>query len=154
MRSEDVVADRSIVVRLKADVAGFKANIASAKKSVDDLTKPDTKKPAKAFGDLANKGALMGGVIALGIGKAVSSFADFDQAMSAVAANSGATGAALDGLRDKAMQLGADTQFSATEAAKGINELAKAGVSTADIMNGGIKGALDLAAAGQIDVAQ
>ena len=148
------MAERSIVVKLRADVAGFKANIASAKKSVDDLTKPDTKKPQKAFDDLANKGALMGGAIALGVGKAVSSFVEFDAAMSGVAANSGATGAELESLRQKAMQLGADTQFSATEAAKGIDELAKAGVRNADILNGGLKGALDLAAAGQIDVAQ
>ena len=81
-------------------------------------------------------------------------FADFDEAMSAVAANSGATGKELASLRDIAKEFGASTQFSATEAAQGINELAKAGVSTADIMGGGLKGALDLAAAGQIGVAE
>jgi TP901 family phage tail tape measure protein len=148
------VAEKTVYVRVGAKVDGAVAGLRKVKAGVDDLSKADVKKPAKAFEDIANKSALMGGAVFLGIGKTISSFAGFDQAMSAVAANSGATGQQLDALRDKAMQLGADTQFSATEAAQGINELAKAGVSSAEIINGGLKGALDLAAAGQIDVAQ
>ena len=50
------------------------------------------------------------------------------------------------------MKAGADTSFSAKEAADAITELAKAGVST-DILNGGLNGALSLAAAGSMDVA-
>jgi TP901 family phage tail tape measure protein len=42
--------------------------------------------------------------------------------------------------------------FSATEAAGAIENLAKAGVSTKDILGGGLKGALNLAAAGQLAV--
>jgi TP901 family phage tail tape measure protein len=148
------VAERTVFIKVGAKVDGAIAGLRKVKAGVDDLTKADVKKPAKAFEDIANKSALMGGAVFLGIGKAISSFADFDQAMSAVSANSGATGDALNTLRDTAMRLGADTQFSATEAAQGINELAKAGVSTQDILSGGIKGALDLAAAGQIGVAQ
>lgn len=148
------MAERVVAVRVDAKVSGAVAGLRKVKASVDDLTKADIKKPQKAFDDLATKGALMGGVVALGIGKAVASFAEFDAAMSAVGANSGATGAQLDALREQAIKLGSETQFSATEAAQGINELAKAGVSTAEILNGGLKGALDLAAAGQIGVAQ
>jgi len=149
-----VAAEKTVYVKVGAKVDGAVAGLRKVQGSINDLTKSDLKKPQKAFDDLSNKAALVGGVVAFGIGKAVSSFADFDQAMSGVAANSGATGAELDSLRDKAMQLGADTQFSATEAAQGINELAKAGVSSQEILNGGLKGALDLAAAGQIGVAQ
>lgn len=148
------MADRVVSVKVKADVAGAVTGLRKVKASVDDLTKADLQKPKKAFDSLATKGALVGGLVAVGIGKAISSFAEFDAAMSGVAANSGATGEALNALRETAIKLGSDTQFSATEAAQGINELAKAGVSTADIMNGGIKGALDLAAAGQIGVAE
>ena len=43
--------------------------------------------------------------------------------------------------------------YSATESADAINELAKAGVSTTDILQGGLDGALDLAASGQMGVA-
>lgn len=146
--------ERVISVRLQAKVDGFVSSMRSARKSVDDLTKADVPKSTKAFGDLANKAAFAGTAVAAGVGLAVKRFADFDQAMSAVKANSGATGAQLDALRASAVKLGADSQFSATEAAQGINELAKAGVQTGDILGGALKGSLDLAAAGQIEVGQ
>lgn len=141
--------ERVISVRLQAKVDGFVSSMRSARKSVDDLTKADVPKLTKAFDDLANKAAFAGTAVASGVGLAVKQFADFDQAMSAVKANSGATGAQLDALRASAVKLGADSQFSATEAAQGINELAKAGVQTGDILGGALKGSLDLAAAGQ-----
>jgi TP901 family phage tail tape measure protein len=146
------VADRSVVVKLKADVQGFRSSMASAKRSVDDLTKADVNKPAKSFDSLATKAAFAGGAIALGIGKAISSFAEFDATMSAAAAATGSTGTELQALRDAAVKAGADTQFSATEAAQGITEMAKAGVSAKDILGGGLTGALNLAAAGQLSV--
>jgi TP901 family phage tail tape measure protein len=55
-------------------------------------------------------------------------------------------------LKDLAITMGADTKYSATEAAQGIEELLKAGVSVTDIMNGGLKGALSLAAAGELSL--
>jgi len=58
----------------------------------------------------------------------------------------------MDLLRDASMEAGARTQYSATEAAGAVEELAKAGVSAADILGGGLSGALDLAAAGSMDV--
>jgi TP901 family phage tail tape measure protein len=60
----------------------------------------------------------------------------------------------MDLLRQAAIDAGADTAFSAAEAAKGIDELAKAGVSTKDILGGGLKGALSLAAAGSLEVGE
>ena len=143
-----------VSVRLEAQVQGFTAGMRSAKKSVDDLTSAGKVSKQQAFDDLADKGAVAGAAIAAGIGVAIKRFADFDKAMSAVAANSGATGQDLERLREIAVELGSDTVFSATEAAEGINELAKAGVNTADIMGGGLKGSLDLAAAGQIGVGE
>ena len=91
--------------------------------------------------------------IGLGVGAAAKSFMDFDKNMAAVAANTGATGATLDALRQKAIELGAASQYSGAEAAAGINELAKAGVDTTSILQGGLQGALALAAAGQMEVA-
>lgn len=148
------MADKVVTVKVDAKVDGAVAGIRKVKSSVDDLTKADLQKPQKAFDGLSKKAALMGGVVALGVGKAVSAFADFDQAMSAAGAATGAAGDELGKLRDLAVKAGQDTQFSATEAARGITEMAKAGVSAADILNGGLKGGLDLAAAGQLDVAQ
>lgn len=94
------------------------------------------------------------GAVALGLGYAVFRGAAFDAAMSQVQASTMATGVELESLRQLAVTMGADTQYSGEEAAQGITELAKAGVSTSDILNGGLKGALDLAAAGQLEVGQ
>jgi TP901 family phage tail tape measure protein len=88
-----------------------------------------------------------------GIGTAsVKAAADFEQGMSNIKAVSGATGNEMQLLRGLALQMGKDTSFSAGEAAKGIEELIKAGVSTTDILNGGLGGALSLAAAGELDL--
>jgi TP901 family phage tail tape measure protein len=56
-------------------------------------------------------------------------------------------------LREAAIKAGADTSYSAKEAADAITELSKAGVETADILSGGLTGALNLAAAGSMEVA-
>lgn len=88
-----------------------------------------------------------------GVGVAVKSYADFDKQMSSVQAATHATGAEMGDLRGLAIQMGADTSFSAKEAAQGIEELSKAGVKTTDIMGGGLAGALSLAAAGGLSVA-
>ena len=49
---------------------------------------------------------------------------------------------------------GAATVFSATEAANAIEVLLKANVSAKDVLSGGLRGSLDLAAAGGLGVAQ
>jgi TP901 family phage tail tape measure protein len=74
--------------------------------------------------------------------------------MSAVSAATHAPAPRCAKLRAAALQAGKDTQYSATQAADGITQLSKAGVSTANILGGGLKGALSLAAAGQIDVGE
>src|SRR5688572_235585 len=107
----------------------------------------------QAFNMLGTAGVAMGAAIAAGIGVAVSRFAEFDQAMSFVAATGEDARGSLDALRQAALDAGADTVFSATEAANAIEEMAKAGLSAKDILGGGLSGALDLAAAGGLEVA-
>lgn len=80
--------------------------------------------------------------------------AKFDKQMSEVAAVTGATADEMDKLRQAAVDAGAETVFSATESAQAIAELAKAGIATADILGGALRGSLDLAAAGSLDLAQ
>ncbi|MDH5134075.1 MULTISPECIES: phage tail tape measure protein [unclassified Microbacterium] len=98
-------------------------------------------------------GLAMGAALAAGIGVAVSRFAEFDQAMSYVAATGDDARGNMDALRQAALDAGAATVFSATESANAIEEMAKAGVDAKDILGGGLKGALDLAAAGGLGVA-
>ena len=83
----------------------------------------------------------------VGLGTAaVKTAADFDSAMSQVAAVSGATGSDFDALRDKAREMGSKTKFSASEAAEAMNYMAMAGWKTGDMLDG-IEGIMNLAAA-------
>ena len=92
-----------------------------------------------------------GGITALGTA-AVKTGADFDAAMSKVAAVSGATGDDLQALRDKAREMGSQTKFSASEAAEAMNYMAMAGWKTEDMLSG-IEGVMNLAAASGEDLA-
>lgn len=95
-------------------------------------------------------GAATGAMVAM----AVVRHTEFDQAMSNVRAATMASAEAQEELSESALQAGADTAYSATEAAAAQEELAKAGLSVTDIINGGLNGALALAAAGQLAVAR
>lgn len=83
---------------------------------------------------------------------AVKTAADFDSAMSQVAAVSGATGDDLQSLRDKAREMGEKTKFSASEAAEAMNYMAMAGWKSKDMISG-IDGIMNLAAASGEDLA-
>lgn len=83
---------------------------------------------------------------------AVKTAADFDSAMSQVAAVSGATGDDLQALRDKAREMGEKTKFSASEAAQAMNYMAMAGWKSKDMITG-IDGIMNLAAASGEDLA-
>ncbi len=72
--------------------------------------------------------------------------------MSEVAAISGAAGDEFDALRDKAVEMGSKTKFSATESAEAFNYMAMAGWKTGDML-GGIEGIMNLAAASGEDLA-
>ena len=94
----------------------------------------------------------MTGVVT-GLGTAaVKTAADFDSAMSKVAAVSGATGSDLEAVRDKAREMGEKTKFSASEAAEAMNYMAMAGWKTEDMLSG-IEGVMNLAAASGEDLA-
>lgn len=77
---------------------------------------------------------------------------DFEAQMSRVKAISGATGDEFQKLNEQALKLGADTAFSATEAAEGMENLASAGFNTQEIMKA-MPGMLDLAASSGEDLA-
>lgn len=91
-------------------------------------------------------------IVAAG-GAATSVAASFDDAMSQVQGALGGASTDMDGLRDLALQLGADTVFSATESAQAMVELAKGGLTEAQIKGGALAASMDLAAAGQLNLA-
>lgn len=114
-----------------------------------------TKKADKATQVMDNVGqklmVVTGAVVAMGAA-AVKTTADFDAEMSTVQSISGATGDEFDALRDKALEMGSTTAFSASEAASAMEYMAMAGWKTEDMLDG-IAGVMNAAAASGEDLA-
>lgn len=150
--AKQIAAQEAPVRRMAAVEAAAYREQAQRSKQATALERAEVQRRAKASSEIGGKLLFAGGATALGIGVAVHAFADFDAAMSAAQAATDSTTAGMDKLRQAAIDAGARTQYSATQAAEGITALGKAGVSTQDILTGGLTGALDLAAAGQLSV--
>lgn len=137
--------NKNIVIRLMADTASYEAAMTRAGSTAKTV--------ASGMENTGRKSALIAsGMTAAGLAvaafgvAAVKMAADFDQQMSTVQANTGATSAQMDQLRAAAIEAGASTVYSASDSADAINDLGKAGMSVTDILNGGLTGALNLAA--------
>jgi len=151
------MAARTVAVRLTAEVGGYLAGLKSASSATQDLQSQvaGQAESAERNYDAIGAGLLaLGGAAGAGLAVAVSKFAEFDSVMSGVRAATGETAEGMVRLKDAALEAGARTAFSASEAAQGIEALAKAGVATEDILSGGLNGALDLAAAGGLEVGE
>lgn len=149
------MATRSISISLEARVQGFVTGMRTAQAAANgfaDRLATFAEQNEEHLNRVGKASMVFGGALLAGVGIAVKAFMDFDKAMSEVQASTHETAANMDLLREAAISAGADTAFSAEEAAKGIDELAKAGVSTKDILGGGLTGALSLAAAGSLGV--
>lgn len=151
------MADRTVAVRLLAKVDSYKRNMtdaaATTKKFGTDIAAA-TKTGSDALAEVSTESTIVGGaLLALAAGSVVA-MAGFEKSMSGVKAVSGATAGEMEKLRQAALDAGEATVFSASQAADAEAELAKAGVSTADILGGALRGSLDLAAAGNLDLAQ
>lgn len=79
-------------------------------------------------------------------GFAVKTAADFEQSMNVFGAAADVSGAQLERMSDLAKKMGAETVFSANEAADAMTELAKAGITPAQIEAGALKSTMALAA--------
>ena len=64
------------------------------------------------------------------------------------------SGAELEHMSELALQFGKDTRYSAVEAANAISELAKGGMTQAQIEGGALDATLQLASAGNLDLAR
>lgn len=146
---EAYLAGRAAVAAGEDAETAAKAAAAAEAKAAEAAAKH--KESVQEVGRVA---AIGGAAVLAGVGLAVKAYADFDKQMSSIDAATHETAGNMDLLRQAAVDAGADTAFSATEAAQGIEELAKAGVSTKDIIGGGLKGSLDLAAAGALGVGE
>ncbi|MFF1281046.1 phage tail tape measure protein [Streptomyces sp. NPDC058299] len=132
------MATRTVTVRLRADINQYTRSLTDASNRTSRL---------------AGAGAKVGTAMLAGFAIAAASAAKFDKAMSNVRAVTNANAKDMAKLRSAAMEAGKTTQYSATQAADAEAELARAGVSVANITGGALKGSLALAAAGQMDLA-
>ncbi|NUP23601.1 MAG: phage tail tape measure protein [Streptomyces sp.] len=133
------MAVRTVTVRLRADISNYTRGMRQASDTTSRL---------------ANAGAAAGATMLAGFAVAAASAAKFDKALSNVRAVTGASTSDMAKLRAAALEAGKTTSYTATEAANAEAELARAGVSTADIIGGALKGSLALAASGQVDLAE
>lgn len=145
--------NKNITVRLRADASNFNASIKAAGANAQQLAEGMEQSGRKT--SLLTTGLAAAGMAAGALGvAAIKTASDFDASMSGVQSVTRASAAEMDLLRQAAIDAGADTIYSASEAAAGITELGKAGLSTTDILSGGLSGALDLAASEGMDVGE
>lgn len=110
------------------------------------------------FGNMLQQAKTQFGALGLGVGfglltaDIVNTGKEFEATMSQVKAITQATDAEFEQLAAQAKELGATTQFSASQAAGAMSNFAMAGRTTNEILQL-MPGALDLAAAGQMDLA-
>ena len=144
----------TVWVDVRGDMSKFASDVAGgAKKAGASVTSALGSGAKTVVSDLGTAAGVTGIAIA-GIGAAaVKTSTDFNAAMSGVGAVANASAGELESLRDAALKAGADTVFSASEAATAQAELVKAGVSVSDTLGGALTGSLSLAAAGQLELA-
>lgn len=137
--------------QLKADVGQFVNAFKSAQKSYENFqtAMKNSQSPAEAVANsskLVSKSVKVGATAVVALGAAaIKTGMDYDHGMSRVKAISGATSGEMVKMNKQAIKLGADTAFSAKEAATGMENLASAGMKPKQIMEA-MPGVLDLAA--------
>lgn len=147
------------IIGLKAvleGVSGYLSNLdkmGKAEKAVGDEAEKAEKK-TKDMGSALTKMSLAGTTAFVGLGAMAVKFAmGFENQMSQVGAILQANDQDMEKLGETAKKLGADTAFSANDAAKAMEELAAGGRSVAQIIGGEAAAATSLAAAGNYGLA-
>lgn len=133
----------SLIVKYGADTKDAEAGANRVNSSIGKVTK------AGAALAVAG-GALLGGFFA----KSIMSAANFEQSMSGVAASLGGVDTAggitteqFQKLSDEALRIGATTSVGATDAARAMDLLGKAGISAQEIYSGVAQGVVNVAEA-------
>lgn len=145
---------------LDLDISGFLKGLKEANEQAESKTTSLTSTVERNLNKTGKKMTKAGKIMTAGITtpivaagvSVVKTTANFDTSMSRVAAVSGAAGDSLLSLREKALEMGAKTKFSASEAADAMNYMAMAGWKTESMLDG-IEGIMNLAAASGEDLA-
>jgi TP901 family phage tail tape measure protein len=131
-----------LVARIRLDTSGLQAGLDQAGGAM-----------SRAGSTMSRAGSTLTRGVTLplvGIGVAATKLAaDFDKNMRLVGI---ATGAPTEALSKLALQMGAETAFSAGEASAAMLELAKGGMTAAQIKGGALAATMKLAAAGGVEL--
>lgn len=115
----------------------------------------DTAKKTDKFGSMVTKVSTAAALGFAGLAVVATKFAmDFEQQLDQVGAVAQASEQDMEQLRQTALKLGADTAFSASDAAAAMEELAAGGRSVAQIVGGEAAASVALAAAGNYGLAE
>lgn len=119
-----------------------------------DITAQKWGKVSDSLGKAGEKMTIFATVPIVAAGTAAFTLAsDFESSMSRVSGALNDPSADMEALRQLAIQTGQDTVFSAAEAGAAMEELAKGGLTAADIQGGALNTTMDLAAAGNLALA-
>ena len=146
----------SVVNRVKNQLEGIRGKVYTAIVNIKQnqgINKLRQSLTNFGSGMLMGTSAGMLGTAGIGFGvyESIKQYGEFEQQMSAVGAISGAVGEDFEALTKKAMQMGADTKFSAKEAADALMYMGMAGWNTQEMLNG-LEGTMYLAAASNEDL--
>lgn len=131
-------------VTLEASTAAFTRGMTGASESITKVT--------SAMKGIGIASGLVAAKVGLVSGAATKAFSSFEDAITEVGAVSETLGTdTFDKLSQKALQLGKTTQFSAAEAAQGMQFMAQAGVAPTQIIEE-MADVLNLAAAASLDL--
>lgn len=138
----------SIFVRIGASIDDFEKAMREVEKNIKNIESrfEGLRSVGERLQNIGAKIAASGAAIGAGLGVAVKTAADFDAQMSKVQALAGATEQEFQKLRDAAIELGAKSVYSASEAAEGMQILAAAGFNANQIIDA-MPGLLNAAAA-------
>lgn len=145
-----------IFVKFKATSEGFEKVVSTIKGATDKASSL-----ADTMGSWGDKAEKTGKKMTLSLTTPIVGFgaaafklsADFDTSMRQVQAATNAPAESMKSLSDLATKMGADTVFSANDAAQAMLELAKGGLNQAQIQAGALAATMTLAAAGGLDLA-
>lgn len=152
--------DRTVKVSFSAITSNYVAGLRDMKRATTEAASEGERMRAKTAAqqkvfDAVGKAAVAFGTATLvGIGVAAKAYAGWEAQMARVKAFSSAGTADMQRLSDATFEYARKFGLSATDAAAAEVELVKGGMSVKDMITGGLEGALALAAAGQMDVAE
>ncbi|GAA4176597.1 phage tail tape measure protein [Gryllotalpicola koreensis] len=138
-----------LVATIRVDgMNAFQSNMRSAQS-----TATATQKVFRSATDAGGKALTALSVTAIATATAAArAYSDWASTMAQVQSLSRANATDMKKLSDQTMQFAGQFGITASQAAEAELELVKGGVSVTDMVNGGLKGALTLAAAGQLNV--